>query len=499
LLAKIAVEAKDPTVRRAAVEKLTDQDLLAGIAVVDEGSGVRRAAAERLVDQALLAVVAVEDRDSDVRGVAAKRVTDPVLLARMGMWVNPDMTRQVTDPALLTRIVAEAKDSSVRRVAARNITDQALLSKIAVSDRDYEVRVVAVERLTDQALLARLAAEDADAHVHFAAVRTLTDQALLADLAVKAKRQGVRLAAIGKVTDQKLLSQWAQENPLAPVRQAAVVRITDEGFLVNRLSAEPSAAVRTAIVDALKGKEALRQAATVAYHAEDRERALRRLQTDLHDPAPDVATSRAALTRRAESIADERDNAALLKLALEGEFDVLRAAAARRLSDPASLEHVALRATDRPVLGIVLAKLEDNAVLARVAAGAADPATRLAAAQKAGRESWTQIFDAASAKRATPQMLGDAVAALSLFSKAPPDAVRSVHQACLNLIRLGDESRTVELVELLEAYGDKSLAEDYVNCGDSDLEMAAYDWGSRHDVRIGGSEGSNRANWGSDK
>lgn len=48
LLAKIAVQDEDDTVRRAAVQKLADQALLAKIAVEDKDDSVRRAAEERL-------------------------------------------------------------------------------------------------------------------------------------------------------------------------------------------------------------------------------------------------------------------------------------------------------------------------------------------------------------------------------------------------------------------------------------------------------------------
>lgn len=163
-------------------------------------------------------------------------------------------------------------------------------------------------------------------------------------------------------------------------------------------------------------------------------------------------------------------------LALEGEFDVLLAAAVRRLSDPAALEQAALRASDREVLKILLAKLEDKSMLNRIAAAADDRAMRLAAAQKNGTRSWKKIFDAANAKGATVQMLGDALAVASFFPKVQPEAVSGVQHACLNLIRRGNESRIPEMVDLFDDYGDKTLAEDYLNCGQPDLDAEAREW-----------------------
>jgi len=200
-----------------------------------------------------------------------------------------------------------------------------------------------------------------------------------------------------------------------------------------------------------------------------------------------------------EALARENGSDTLLRLMLAGELDVLRKAAAARLSAPAFLEQAALRSTDRQVLSIILSKLEDNAMMRRIAAAAAEPAMRLAAAQKCGAQSWTEIFDAATAKSANTQMLGNALAAVSLFGPTQEDARTGVHQACLNLIRRGDESRIPEMADLLEAYGDKTLAEDYLNCGQPDLNAAGRKWAEGRGYSVDTGHGSHRATWASDR
>jgi hypothetical protein len=151
------------------------------------------------------------------------------------------------------------------------------------------------------------------------------------------------------------------------------------------------------------------------------------------------------------------------------------------------------------VLKILLMKLEDKAMLHRIAAAADDRAMRLAVAQKAGAQSWWAIFNAATAKGATIEMLGDALAAVSLFPAVQPQAVDGVQHASLNLIRGGDESRIPEMVDLLEGYGDTTLAEDYLNCGQPDLDATARKWANRRGYSIGMGAGSHRATWGSDR
>jgi len=376
-----------------------------------------------------------------------------------------------------------------------------VLAKIAVADgAGWKTRMAAVEKLTDQALLAKIAVDKHKRQreqIRVAAVRNLTDQALLTQIATtKEEKLSVRLAAIGRMTDQTLLRQWG-EAPQAAIRQAATRQIADDAFLIERLPTERSAAVRAAIVSTVHEKSALRAVALTAYRQSDREQALKRLKLDFLDPASDVEAAHSTLARRVDALAAETDSGKLLTLAVQGDFDVLRTAAARRLSDPNSLERAAVRATDRGVLKVLLAKLDDKAMLRRIAAAASDRAMRLAAAQKAGAKSWKEIFDDATAKRATVQMLGDALAAVSLCPKKQADAVKGVQQASLNLIGRGDESRIPEMVDLLEGYGDKWLAEDYLNCGQPDLDTTARAWARQRGYNTGIGAGSKRATWGS--
>ena len=67
----------------------------------------------------------------------------------------------------------------------------------------------------------------------------------------------------------------------------------------------------------------------------------------------------------------------------------------------------------------------------------------------AAEKSWDEIFQLAIAKDATPEMLGDALAAVALFNEVQSEAKAAVQQACLRLIRKGDESRIPEMVDLL--------------------------------------------------
>ena len=250
------------------------------------------------------------------------------------------------------------------------------------------------------------------------------------------------------------------------------------------------------MIEALKGGESLRKVALTAYYGADREKALRRLQEAFQDEVPGVIEAHAKIQSRAQVLANETDNNKLLESVQSAEFDTLRIVAAQRLSDPVALLTGCIHLTDRDVLKIMLNKVCDSTSLNRIAAEAVDRPMQLAAARMSGAKSWADVFKVATNRGATPEMLGDALAAVSLFQDVQQDATEAVQQACLNLIRLGNESRIPEMVDLLDDYGDKVLAEDYLNCGQPDLDSAARSWAGQHGYSVGSGYGSNRARWG---
>ena len=63
-------------------------------------------------------------------------------------------------------------------------------------------------------------------------------------------------------------------------------------------------------------------------------------------------------------------------------------------------------------------------------------------------------------------------------------------------IKLGIRDSEEKLADLLYIYGDKSMAEDYLNCGNSVLASAGRQWAKRNGYSIWQSAGSNRAGWG---
>jgi hypothetical protein len=74
---------KDPRVRLAAVQKLTDQSLLEKVAFEDQDEQVREAAVARITDQVILARLATQHTNAMIRMQAVWYLSDPVVLDKI--------------------------------------------------------------------------------------------------------------------------------------------------------------------------------------------------------------------------------------------------------------------------------------------------------------------------------------------------------------------------------------------------------------------------------
>jgi ankyrin repeat protein len=316
----------------------------------------------------------------------------------------------------------------------------------------------------------------------------------LAKLVTDSKDIWVRRAALSTLSDQTQLMQFAGTLPEAELRVTAVRKIADEKFLLARSREDSSAAVRTAAVMAMKSPDALLGVATNSYYRELRELAA-------SNPAVN-STARGKIHAANEMRDKEIKNngvknipQSLADIALNGKFDTVRLGAVKYLSDQSLLAKVAMKSTDREVTKAAFARLTDSSTLGEVANCADDPAVRIAAEIAQNMTTWRDVFTKA-ARVGESKALGDALAAVSL-SKAQSGINNIVTETCLMLIRRGDESRIPELSDLLNLYGDKSLCEDYLNCGQPDLKISGTRWAYGHGYNVDTGNGSSRARWGS--
>ena len=118
-------------------------------------------AAVKLLDREL-GRVAVESKHPEVRKVAMTRVRDPQVLAKMALTdrdsgIRLDAIGRVTDAAELQHIMLASTDPYVRSAAARRIEDQPFIERIAKTEGDPNVQLAIGERLTNEQALDELA------------------------------------------------------------------------------------------------------------------------------------------------------------------------------------------------------------------------------------------------------------------------------------------------------------------------------------------------------
>lgn len=375
------------------------------------------------------------DRPRSRDGLRITAIMVLACLAVFGCDTSPSVhiVNRTTDQAKLAKFAVHARDPEVRRAAVWKLADLALVGKIAIKDVNRDVRNAAAGMLIDPTVLRRVAIEDADVGVRLTAVWRLADQETLGRIAIESKEPKVGVAAVGKLTKQEVLERITIEATDREVRGAAIRKLTDLNIGVWAKA----------------------------------------------DLVPQVA-----------------DHTLLIRIAIDALVPDVRLAAARTLPLEQQMEEVARLASSKDVQKYVLMRLNNRVSLRRLASDAVAPSMRLAAGFKAGTFSFAQVFAEASATGVAPQLLSDAVAAIALIPTERLDADH-VRLAIVTTIRRGDVSRIADMVDLLEIYGDRSLAEDYLNCGKEELRNAGEEWARRRGlvVNIGG-RSTPHVSWG---
>jgi len=149
---------RDPEVRRQAIKALKsdETEILCQIAREDESTDIRRLALRRLVDLDLLQQLSKEDGDSETcqlaqsclsELLAGTRETSPALNTRM------DFLSRHPETVLLEFVALNGVETELRRSAQDRITEQSMLRNFAVNEAVLANRQAALERITDTSIL----------------------------------------------------------------------------------------------------------------------------------------------------------------------------------------------------------------------------------------------------------------------------------------------------------------------------------------------------------
>jgi len=184
----------------------------------------------------------------------------------------------------------------------------------------------------------------------------------------------------------------------------------------------------------------------------------------------------------------------LAKATTESQEVKVRLQAVSFISDQIELMNIAQNNNNWDVRKEAFKKLNDNS-LDIITREAKDPALVLSAKIRLGRINWNSAFSGAGSSSGK---LGDVIGAAALVDSPQPTS-SDVVSACHKYIKQGDASRIPELINLLNRFGNVTLAEDYMNCGQSTLSDAGCAWGRAHGYKCTTGSGSHRVRWGSEK
>lgn len=199
----------DPAVREEAVRTLgaEDAEVLASIAREDDAEPVRRLAIERLADPDLLIEVAGVQTDPELRRLAEARASG-LLVARLPRTANDDARAMIaklgtlSDQRGLTQVVVTGStDAGVRELAFHRISDARALADVARSNAAPQTRLAAIQRMTDVSVLRAIAVDEQHKEVALAALDRIADPEVIEAIAVKAKTKAARARARRTLTE----------------------------------------------------------------------------------------------------------------------------------------------------------------------------------------------------------------------------------------------------------------------------------------------------------
>lgn len=389
-----------------------------------------------------------------------------------------------TTTTVLTRIACEDSDPAMRLAAVNKINIQNVLIKVALNDQDSKVRFAAVGKISDQTALADIAFKDVDPSIRLCAANRIDNPDMLAKLALDSKDQKIRSHAISKLNDQTILSKVVLFDENSTNRLAALNIIDNQDVLSDIAASSIEEAVLSALVVKLNDQNALNKIARSNAGLAIRMEAFKRItdQTLLSKFASEEGDSQMRLS----AIKKVENQVFLLKLALEDKEEWVRNAAFEAITDQSVLVKIVQSNMEWERRSSAFNRLNDSS-LQEIGGLVKDPAVALAAQIRLGQTTWKEVF--------SNQPLSDLIGAIAMV-KTPLPTSGDIVLLCHNYIEKGDASRIPELKDLLNRFGDVSLAEDYMNCGNSSLESAGQKWGRDHGYNVQTGPGSSRVRWG---
>lgn len=154
----------NPETRRQAVLALSfdaaANTVLCQVAREDSDAGIRKLAVNRLQDMDVLRQVMSEDQNQQVQEQARKRLGRLLAGLEQGadnMEQRQRLLQQIQDEDILIMVLRQAREAEMRLCALAEIKRESLLGDMAIEDEDAEVRMAAAQRLNQTSTMSRVA------------------------------------------------------------------------------------------------------------------------------------------------------------------------------------------------------------------------------------------------------------------------------------------------------------------------------------------------------
>ncbi len=192
-------------------------------------SDVRAAAVAAMDDDNLdiLVEVAERDRDSAIRKSAIAKIADPEVLAKVAQSQDDSKLRDFAIGLALKSWLADAIGSDDEAVAKASFNHAAAhggdkaIAEIAGLAKSAEVRAQALARLDDERSIMQVVRKSSRADEWKAALSRIEDPQLLRSIAIDEKRRDVATAALDRIEDEALLEEIVSKAKNKSVRTKA--------------------------------------------------------------------------------------------------------------------------------------------------------------------------------------------------------------------------------------------------------------------------------------
>jgi len=212
---------KNPNVRKHALlsisNKTADRQIIyAAVAIDDPESSIRRIAVQRLLDLELLTQISKHDKDQNVSSDAGQRLAHILsgkLKSGPSLEARAEKIEAIVDEPILNYLLKNAAESAIRLSIAERFNQQSIYADVAITDPDNDVQLAALKHISQKALLERVAKKTRrKSQAVSQAAQSRVDNIREQDEAVLRYRQEAKLLCAevsGLINDAREHKMWA--------------------------------------------------------------------------------------------------------------------------------------------------------------------------------------------------------------------------------------------------------------------------------------------------